>query len=790
MLLFRLYIVLYIFLASSRLVADDLPYVTQHSRQDVLVEQADVLELQVEVESSNTKILWYSAKGQVCAGRVCRLDTKGWTVGEQFVYAIALNKVGSVEIEFRIRVVKNNSPKKLVIPPLVVVASQLVDPGKPNDYILALNGRGFAYLPSKTKKRRLEIISSKPRSLVWNQNIRSSKALVKFGQLDVIEVYMLADTHVQLATVGGIKYLNLESGRIRVRGLSRKDKYVVRIEGLGDIRVEANSDFIVELKSKQAREFSLQVNRGRAEVEFVDAWTLPDPYSELRSDELEQEQLKKESSKLSQMVEARSAYRFFPGGGKLAVSSEKISQDLWNWLGLSSPSWLGRAQTDSTDVYRRPAEIHTRLSGEDPLFDLQSAAAMKPKDDKYKFRLARVFSELGWLEAAAKLLEDISSEDTSFELARLYLSMGRYSKAKLELRKAQRNDSFPQDEVSFHLAECYEKEFSYKKAEYEYEKSTVSHQMQTSRAALRLWQLKRQARYSILFKLGLSYDSHIFGVGDQQRLELEDEKWKSQAISAFAQGKLNYRFLKSELFDGRIFFDFNQNTTLSPETPELESFKQSFGISLDRGFEDWKLGLDIGLDSYLLAKQRAYDGVFQRLRTDYISPVFGEISLVFFTGRLIDPLPDNNDAIDLLSGRLQAIASDRSSSLTEAKLSWQRRIAKRFSMRAGYAYRNRALLAKLARSLNENRSSLSIEAGWNPNLSSELSVILAKHSSKFEKQIPVRSDDRSLVALSYWLSFSRSLIWETSLEYGLQTSSESLYEFNRTRFESGLKYRY
>ena len=195
----------------------NIPNIVKQSENTITVNQGDVLNLIIEVDTSeHTFYRWFKGNKIVSTQNSCTIDTKDWAFGRHRVVAVAYNKYGSDSVEFLITVLNNdnNKPPQTYTPQLIQ-AQNKERLSREDFFAEGFKGIGYSY-----DNKKVQVLAILKRLLMWNETLKSHvNGIVRFGKTDYEEHFLLQDSIVKLSKENDSpnRSVNLLKGIIRSR---------------------------------------------------------------------------------------------------------------------------------------------------------------------------------------------------------------------------------------------------------------------------------------------------------------------------------------------------------------------------------------------------------------------------------------------------------------------------------------------------------------------------------------------------------------------------------------------
>lgn len=648
---------------------EGMPRITQYSKNEIVVHQGDKIELEATVLGRDVATKWIRNDEVVCLETKCVIDTAKWGLGDQKLVLVAFNNVGSQFVRYLIRVlVRTPEVNTTVVKPPLVRENQNIESLKADDFnVRVVSGVGYAYTRAK-----VQVIGNTARILSWKERLRTHpEGVLRFGRDGIEEHFLLHESIASLVvSPTGRRGVLLLKGKLRSRQLNNQEaNWSIIVSDYVQIDVDGKGDVIVEQDDSQRGRFLVTVLRGFARVHH----TLYDDTG-------------KPISRKEVVVSPGSAVGFrrsLPPNERLAPDIKSVGET----VSLSAPKYTGQEsfrpeletamsfQGDMAKAVKVASDLLAKDDAPGALEILLPYAAKAPVSFGVALNLGKSLARLFLFKEATKYLllarkVDKKSPFPSFELGMMAIHQQEWEKAQSELDEADM-DNFPDEQqiayyqgiAAYRLGKKLASRNAFTVAVWE-----GTHASLTDSSREFLDHIEEDRTLKMKFYGGGGSDTNPLRLSETAELPTGIEARGSRFYEVGAG--IDYDAFHDEGAYARIGFDIKRTAFSQASLKELAKVDQSLffriGVALDEGSRvpAARLILMPTVGTTILGSERADDFIATDVALEF-PKAFCQPQLLFHSTLHLDPLPAQEDLIDVNTGESQTVATERTKRWTE-----------------------------------------------------------------------------------------------------------------------------
>jgi tetratricopeptide (TPR) repeat protein len=736
---------------------------------------------------------------------------------------VALNEFGSRTVEYQIEIIRRQPTTRVrtIQVPLIDASEETESWAAAAPYVVSLKGTGFSYRLDGMQRQqaKLQMVRLVPRVLDWNEKLRASGGLLKFGILDSDEHYLLPGGEAQLLRLADERrVIVLHHGSLRSRQIdssSKEDWTIVAADWL-QIDGDGAADVVVQIPRNATHRALVHVLRGTVQIRVKHPFLEPDIFGELSAEERAAEQkLMAEKAEQSVVVVAGSRVRLLRNGFHehrvqplLAKSTEKILDRITPGLWRLLPKVDGRADQDNP--YLKVASLVSEeqrsawatkaaaaVQAGDSLLALNYLRYVAPdqRQANWHFLAGRAFQLLQLGERSVfhfrqALKQDPDFSGVAYYAGRLLVERRRWSQGRKLLEQALSQNPDMPDLGYYYLGIAAYAQSDWRQARLwlqQAQRQTIDDNLRSSSQAI-LEELELHRQNLAHAGLDLVYDTHIFGMADEDPLSAQGEDLSLGGIGYYGYAAAERWWNAGEYRDWGLIGHVSRLGWSTPALQQADLVEQAVAGGVRFG-RNWRSELRLRLETLVVGKERALDGGGLDFRIQARHwPAKPYLRLRW--RQFVDPLPGQADLLDPLSGEWQGTSSDRSSALQEVWLGGE--------LNLGWHWRTEMLVfiwlrrftnAVVAR---QNERRLGFRNQWSRNLSADwhwqLAWSVAQHRRPDSSD--QRQDQLSAVQASVQYRWLDQWQWVSDAIIRQQTSSLERYQFQQFWLQSGMQYQF
>lgn len=755
-----------------------LPVVQSHSETQLTVAKGSEIELQVNLANPRDRILWWMESKKVCMGPTCKISTKGLDSGTYGIQAIASNNIGSSLIDFQLKLSnKANGGSKLVRPKLINFQSkdEVYKPGVA--YGLAKSGRSYAWYYDKLIR-----FNHQPQVLSWTESMKSSTGTIQFGIEDLEEFSLLPGGNVALVKDDKRRIIRIHSGTLRARQLdaTKEPLWTLTVGGWLQLDSSPSGDFAVKFSPGNKDEVSIMVFSGQ-----------------VRTIQTENKDLQQGSQR---RIRAGTHVVMKRGVGSFEerIPSRKLVEKIFR---ESSPEIFSdfRGTLSAVKTRYRGIDVNNPLSESQKLiknrhftrglYVLSQASPEMKKTSRWKTLFGKALGGVNLVGASLEILEEayksVQSSEIAFQIGLRYFENSKWSRAQKWFKKVGLDDFEHQQILFYYLGIIAFKENNHRLAQ----KYFVSSDRFAENIEIVQSIKKFRDLISVIDSWGAEgsleflVDSNLFQTSHKSNLSFQDEIFGLSGYGYRVKGNIWTGIWQKTFFGLRLGYSIDRLGWIKKSLQDIDSIDQSLYSQMRYGKDGW-IQMNGYLNTKILGSERALDGggldVNITGNSWYIRP-----DLRFGFSFHKDPLPDRADIIDVISGDIQGVASDRSSRVVYADLDLLLWRYLRQEISSKFHYSGRTFTNSLVE--KEVNSSQGLSLAYHARFwgASQISFYLKGLLKTFPDLTTPREDITKTSGIRYGFDMEEGGTFNFSLGYEDRSSTDTSNSYTRYYIATG-----